>query len=73
MQKLSRKAAFSLVAATIAVAAFVSPASAQANAEQIRAQCIDEVGKAHPGSSNDLQTMRTNLYIACMRRNGLQP
>jgi hypothetical protein len=67
-------AALGLIAATFALGTFVAPASAQLSGpDQIRAQCIDEVARAHPGSSNDLQTMRVNLYSACMRRNGLQP
>lgn len=73
MPKL-HQAALGLVAATFALGTFAVPASAQLSGpDQIRAQCIDEVVRANPGSSNDLQTVRVNLYIACMQRNGLQP
>lgn len=73
MPKLSQ-AAFGLVAATFALGTFAAPAAAQLSGpDQIRAQCIEEVVRANPGSSTDLQTVRVNLYIACMQRNGLQP
>jgi hypothetical protein len=65
-------------AAAVAVASAVSflslgVASAQ-DADAIRGKCISEAMKAY--SDPDLvahQTARVNLYINCMRNNGLTP
>jgi hypothetical protein len=74
MPKLFSAAAIGLFAAWALFGALSSSAVAQANVDQIRAQCLEEVGKAYPDtSSTDQQTVRFNLYKACMQRHGLQP
>jgi hypothetical protein len=75
MPKLSSSDVIGLVTASmLAMGALASPALAQADADQIRAQCLDEVGKAYPDiSSTDQQTVRFNLYRSCMLRHGLTP
>jgi hypothetical protein len=53
MHKLSSNSVIGLVAASmLAIGALASPALAQADADKIRAQCLDEVGKAYPDISS---------------------
>jgi hypothetical protein len=63
-------------AAAVAVALPLASSSVLAqDADEIRGQCITGVMKAYPGTNPESADgrKRVELYITCMRQNGLQP
>jgi hypothetical protein len=73
MSVLIKTSAACLVA--VSALAFAGSASAQQNAEAVRAQCIEQASKSFPGTAMEGPESRARVetYISCMRQHGLNP
>jgi hypothetical protein len=72
MSVLTKTSAILVAASALA---FAGPATAQQNAEAVRAQCIEQASKSFPGTSMEGPESRARVetYITCMRQHGLNP